>query len=181
MVNKIKTIIRMINEPWSAFWINVVAKSPIIPDFFRCKILRMMGMKINTKRIRHGLTLRGKNLVIEDDAFINHNCFIDASVLVTLGKKVSLAFGVMICTSTHEIGDENNRAGKTIRLPVKIEEGCWIGANATILPGVTIGKGCIVGAGSLVSKDCEPNGLYVGVPARRIKDLPVESKMRDII
>lgn len=52
-----------------------------------------------------------------------------------------------------------------------VESGCWIGANVTILPGVTIGHGCIVGAGSLVTKDCMPNGLYVGSPAKRIRDL----------
>ncbi|MCR4913326.1 MAG: acyltransferase [Lactobacillus sp.] len=56
-------------------------------------------------------------------------------------------------------------------MPVKIDDGCWIGANVTILPGVHIGKGCVIGAGAVVNKDCEPNGVYVGVPAKRIKDL----------
>ncbi len=160
---------------WFAFWVNVVAKSPAITDSLRCKILRLSGMEINTKRIKPGLTIRGKDLVIEGDSLINYNCFIDASAPVTIGKTVSIAFGVMICTSTHEIGKETDKAGKTLRLPVKIEDGCWIGANSTILPGVTVGKGCIVAAGYTVTKDCEPNGLYAGVPAKRIKDLPVES------
>jgi len=78
---------------------------------------------------------------------------------------------VLLCTSTHEIGSESQRAGTTIQLPIIIEDGCWVGARANILPGVKIGKGCIIAAGSVVTKDCEPNGLYAGVPAKRIRDL----------
>jgi maltose O-acetyltransferase len=52
-----------------------------------------------------------------------------------------------------------------------IEDGCWIGAGATILPGVTVRAGCIVASGAIVTKDCEPNGLYAGNPARRIREL----------
>lgn len=73
--------------------------------------------------------------------------------------------------STHDIGDKTLRAGKYIQKSVIVEDGVWIGANATILPGVTIAEGCIIGAGALVNKSTEPNGLYVGVPAKRIKDL----------
>jgi acetyltransferase-like isoleucine patch superfamily enzyme len=49
----------------------------------------------------------------------------------------------------------------------------WIGANAIILCGVTVGEGCIIASGSVVTKDCYPNGMYAGVPAKRIKDLDV--------
>lgn len=171
MSKVVKVLSRIIMESWSGFWINSVAKSPVITDKMRCRILRVMGMEIKTNRIKAGLTLRGKGLSIKGDSLINYNCLIDSSAPVTLGQKVSLAFGVVICTSTHEIGGSSDRAGKTVRLPVSIEDGCWIGANSTILPGVTIGKGCIIAAGSVVTKDCEPNGLYAGVPAKRIKEL----------
>lgn len=60
---------------------------------------------------------------------------------------------------------------ETIGLPIIIEDGCWIGANVVIMPGVTIKKGCVIGATALVTKDTEPNGLYVGKPAHKIKDL----------
>ena len=56
-------------------------------------------------------------------------------------------------------------------MPIKIVDDCWIGANTTIMPGVTIAKGCIIAANSLVTKYTEPNGLYVGKPAKRIKEL----------
>lgn len=54
---------------------------------------------------------------------------------------------------------------------VVVEDGCWLGGNVTVLPGVTIKKGCIVGAGAVVTKDTEPDGLYAGIPAKRIKEL----------
>lgn len=52
-----------------------------------------------------------------------------------------------------------------------VGDGCWIGANATILPGVTVAPGCVIAAGAVVTKDTEPDGLYAGVPARRVRDL----------
>ncbi len=72
---------------------------------------------------------------------------------------------------THEIGSAQSRAGADVSYPIKVGNGCWIGARSTILPGVTVGDGCIIAAGSVVNKDCEPNSLYAGVPARKIKDL----------
>ena len=64
-----------------------------------------------------------------------------------------------------------NGGGVGITKYIFIGDGCWIGANVTILPGIEIGTGCIIGAGALVTKNCKPNGLYVGVPAKRIRDL----------
>ncbi|WP_249354641.1 DapH/DapD/GlmU-related protein [Rhodococcus sp. USK13] len=58
-----------------------------------------------------------------------------------------------------------------------VGDGCWIGAGAIILPGVTVGEGCVVGAGAVVTRDCSPNGLYVGSPARRVRDLDTESSV----
>lgn len=60
-----------------------------------------------------------------------------------------------------------------------IENGCWIGANVTVLPGVTIKSGTIVAAGAVVVRDCEGNCIYGGVPAKKIKNLPVDEKHID--
>ena len=64
------------------------------------------------------------------------------------------------------------RAGALFLAPLVVSSGCWIGARAVLLPGLTIGEGCVVGAGAVVTKDCLPIGLYAGIPARRIRDLP---------
>lgn len=63
------------------------------------------------------------------------------------------------------------RAGPSTQEPITVQEGTWIGARSTILPGVTIGAGVIVAAGSVVTRDCDPHSLYAGVPARKIRSL----------
>lgn len=62
------------------------------------------------------------------------------------------------------------RAGLGVTKKIIVEDGCWIG-HTTILPGVRIAKGCVIGANSLITKDTEKNGLYVGAPAIRIKTI----------
>jgi maltose O-acetyltransferase len=47
----------------------------------------------------------------------------------------------------------------------------WMGARVTVLPGVTVGDGCVIAAGAVVTKDCEPGGVYAGLPARRIRSV----------
>ena len=80
--------------------------------------------------------------------------------------------GVTLTTHTHEISSGKRRAErKTVFRPIVIGDGCWIGANVTILPGVTIGRGTVVGAGSVVVKDLDANSVYVGNPARKIRQL----------
>lgn len=78
---------------------------------------------------------------------------------------------VLFCVSSHEIGASTGRAGKDVKKGIKIGNGCWIGARVTILPGVEIKEGCVIASGAVVTSVCEPNGLYGGVPARRIKNL----------
>ncbi|NMB42550.1 MAG: acyltransferase [Clostridiales bacterium] len=128
-------------------------------------------MNIHKAGIRSGCTFQGRNIEIKEGAFINHNTFISCKDRVIIGKNTYIAFNVLITTATHEVGSSKQRAGDSIGCPISIGDGCWIGANATILPGVTIGEGCVIAAGAVVNKDCEPNGLYAGVPAKRIKDL----------
>lgn len=113
---------------------------------------------------------KGK-LTLGDHSYINYNCFLDLGDDIIIGNYVAVAFGCTFINSTHELGDERQRAGKGIASKIVIENGCWIGARTTIMPGVTIKKGCVIGSGSLVLTDTEPNGLYVGHPAKRIKDL----------
>ena len=72
---------------------------------------------------------------------------------------------------THEIGDENRRAAQEITKRFVVGAGSWIGADTIIMPGVTIGKGVVVGTGSLVTNDLEDNAIYFGRPARFYKKL----------
>lgn len=96
---------------------------------------------------------------------------------ISIGKNVSIAPNVLIISeSSANNGEEINRVEyvkneltKVAR--VVIEDETWIGANVTILPGVTIGRCSIIGANSLIVKDVEPYSIYAGNPAEKIKDL----------
>jgi maltose O-acetyltransferase len=103
--------------------------------------------------------------------WINHRAYFDTRDWIRIGDRVGFGMEVMVLTSTHEPGDHFNRRGAYRSAPVTIGAGSWIGARATIMPGVTIGEGVTVAAGAVVTRDCEPDGLYAGVPATRIKDL----------
>lgn len=84
---------------------------------------------------------------------------------ITLGSDVYLAPNVCFFASGHDVDDLSKLVGGDIVVGDRV----WIGANAIILPGVTIGSGCVIGAGSVVTKDIPPNSVAVGNPARVIK------------
>jgi len=87
---------------------------------------------------------------------------------VEIGDDTMIAAFAIISTATHDYhAKEMRRTG--INRSVVIGKGCWIGLNAIILPGVTIGDGAVVGAGAVVTKDVEPGAIVVGVPARLMK------------
>jgi len=86
---------------------------------------------------------------------------------VRIGADCDIGPQVLICTGTHEINPgEGRAAGAGRSAPIRIEDGVWIGARATILGGTTLGKGAIVAAGALVNRDIEPGSIVAGVPAR---------------
>ncbi len=111
----------------------------------------------------------GKNLVLGKNIFINANCsFLDLGG-ITIDDEVLIAPGVVISSEGHPIA-ANERRMLTVA-PVHIKRNAWIGANATILPGVTIGENTIVAAGAVVSKDVPDNVIVGGVPAKVIKEI----------
>jgi maltose O-acetyltransferase len=145
----------------------------VLPNL-RAELLRSIRITVgkNTE-IRSNCVFVNDNVQIGDNVFINQHCYFHSSKIgrITIEENCDIGMNVLLCTITHETGNSSRRAGRQLYMPITIKKGTWIGANSTILPGVTIGEGCIIAAGSVVNKDCEPNGLYAGVPARRIKDL----------
>ncbi|WP_085529436.1 acyltransferase [Kocuria massiliensis] len=131
--------------------------------------LRIRGVRLSKTAFVAPGSLLERGVVVGDRSWVNYGAFIERGT--TIGNGVAIGPNATICTATHEFGPEDARAGHTTKLPVTIEDGCWFGACVTVLPGVTIGRGCVIAAGALVRRDCEPNGLYAGVPARRVRDL----------
>ena len=77
----------------------------------------------------------------------------------------------MVLTQTHDIGPSHRRAGPNRTARVRIGHGCWIGARTVILPGVTIGDGAVIGAGSIVNRDVPADTLVAGAPVWVIRAL----------
>ena len=140
----------------------------------------------------------GKHIFIGDKVIINMNCtFVDnnridigSNVLIasnvqiyTIGSNVLIASNVQIYTATHStkvnermVQDwaEGEEICRTYALPVKIEDGVdgvWIGGGTILLPGVTIGKNSVIGAGSVVTRSIPANCVAVGNPCRVIKQI----------
>ena len=92
---------------------------------------------------------------------------------VEIGSHVNLAQGITVTALNHNFGDTEKRIDEqgVSTNPVTIEDDVWIGANAVILPGVTIGNHCVVAAGAVVTKDVPPHSLVAGVPAKVIKNI----------
>lgn len=168
----LKKIIYRIRRFLKYWLIDGFALSFVCPDFLRKLILNSFGHKV--KGLVHSSCFvgigRGK-LFLGENSFINYRCFLDLGDDIIIGKNVSIGFCVTFVNSTHEVGASAYRAGGGRAFPIIVEDGCWIGANAIIMPGVTISKGCVIGAGALVKESTEPNGLYVGCPAKRVKEL----------
>lgn len=102
------------------------------------------------------------------NSVIGRNCTLDARSPLTIGDNVSLSPEVMILAGTHDVNDPHFAASEVGPWAVAIEDHVWIGARATIMPGVTVGRGAVVAAGSVVTKDVPPLAIVAGVPARPI-------------
>jgi len=115
----------------------------------------------------------GCNLSLGNNVYINTGCTILDSAEVKIGDNTMIAPGVKICTASHSvIPEERLKREKVYAKPVTIGKDCWICAGAIILPGVTIGDGSTIGAGSVVTSDVPPRCIAVGIPCKRIKDIP---------
>jgi maltose O-acetyltransferase len=131
------------------------------------KSLRFCGARVSISpdaRIwgTHGVTL-------EDDVGINAFTHIFGGGGVHIGARTRISSGCSIASITHSEQIATRNHG--IEIPVRIEEDCWLGTGAIVLPGVCIGKGSIIGAGAVVTKDVPAYSMAIGVPARVVRQI----------
>jgi len=111
-----------------------------------------------------------KGVKIGEKVEIGYMVFLDnrRPDLITIEKNVTITTYCIILS--HDLSRRHLYNEEVIG-SVFIKEGAFIGVNSTIMPGVTIGENCIIGAGSVVTEDTSPNSVYVGSPAKKIKEL----------
>ena len=108
----------------------------------------------------------GYNIRLGDGVFLNFNCVILDVVEVTIGDRTQIGPAVQIYAADHPRNAETRRAGLEFGRPVRIGSDVWIGGGAILLPGITIGDGAVIGAGSVVTRDVAPHITVAGNPAR---------------
>lgn len=111
----------------------------------------------------------GRNIRLGKNVFINSSCCFQDWGGIEIGDGAYIGQQVVIATVNHDLLPE--RRGDMFPKPVKIGKGVWIGAHATILPGVTVGDNAVVGAGAVVTRDVPPDTVVAGVPARAVKSI----------
>ncbi|MEZ2333998.1 DapH/DapD/GlmU-related protein [Mucilaginibacter sp. RCC_168] len=105
------------------------------------------------------------NLKIGSNAVVGARCRLDTRGMIEIGSNVSISQDVIILTADHEM-NSIDFSGRVRH--VTIEDYAWIGTRAMILPGVTVGKGAVIAAGSVVSKNVEAFSVVGGIPAKKI-------------
>jgi maltose O-acetyltransferase len=147
------------------YFLYVMSYCPL--GFIRTFFYILFGVKIGSNSIINMRTrlYDPRNISIGEDTIIGEGATLDGRVALTIGNHVDIASEVMIYNAEHDINDETFKATNE---PVVIEDYVFIGPRAIILPGVTIKKGAIVGAGAVVTKDVEENAIVGGVPAKVI-------------
>jgi acetyltransferase-like isoleucine patch superfamily enzyme len=111
----------------------------------------------------------GPRLQIGANCTIGTRVILEFGEVLTIGDRVSLANGVVILTTTHQLGPKEHRAGPLVRNPVVIGNDVTIGADAIILPGVTIGDAAHVLPNSVVNSSVAPGVTVSGIPARPLR------------
>lgn len=106
------------------------------------------------------------NFSLKNNSVINTKCRLDNKGGIYIGQNVSISQEVMILSADHDLNSPDFTGHER---PVYIEDYVWIGSRAIIMPGVTIGKGAVVAAGAVVTRNVDPYTVVAGVPAKKIK------------
>lgn len=113
----------------------------------------------------------GYNITLGSNAYFNVNCVVLDVARVTIGRNALFGPAVQIYTATHPMQAGERRSGLEYGIPVDVGDDVWIGGNAVLCPGVSVGSGSVVGAGSVVTRNV-PEGVFAaGNPCRVVRKL----------
>ena len=121
----------------------------------------------------------GKLTSFGPGSFVNHGCYFMDGGGITIGANVFIGPFSGFYTATHPLNYAERNEGLEKALPIVVGDNCWLGANVSVMPGVTIGSGCVIAAGSVVTEDLSDNCLAAGVPARVKKQIDQSQSVFD--
>lgn len=155
-----------------------------VADSLRYRILRLAGVQIKGRCEIWGPTTfrpigRLSNITLGTGVFINAEVRFGCDGRITIGDVVLIGPRVVLETGYHTTTADAEGLRPTMQNAINIGNHAWIGASAVILPGVTIGTGAVIAAGSVVTKSVPSYTLVAGVPARFVKKLPGPSTNRE--
>ena len=156
-------------------------------DATRTALFRAAGVRIGPESLIQGeMRLTGEGnpctlLSIGHHTLITGGLHIDLGAPVRIGNGVRIGHDVSILTVSHAVGTPHLRAGTSFFAAVQIDDGVWIASRASVLPGVTVGRGSVVAAGSVVTRDVPKHCLVAGVPARVIRELSEDAELQETV
>lgn len=166
VVNKIYTFV----EGWIRYKIIRLGRIPC--HWYRKFLLtRLYGLKCGKKVVIYGgFEIRDPwNISIGEGTIIGDEVKLDGRNGIEIGKNVNFSTGVWIWSDQHDVNDpyfaNNDKGGKVV-----IGDRAWLSSRTIVLPKRTVSEGAVVSAGAVVVNDCEPFGIYGGVPAKKIGD-----------
>jgi len=152
---------------------STVGGSALVPRAGRRLLYSLAGARVaSAPGTRFRFAGKPGNLTVGTDVFMNQGVFVEATAPVSIGDGCLLGMDSMVVTSHHPVDPEGRISPHGEGVPVSIGERVWIGARAVVLPGSVVESDCVIAAGAVVRGHCTAHGLYAGVPARRIKELP---------
>ena len=156
-------------------WWNGIVASRAMPQTFRMFLYRFhKGLLLDPPAHVGALCTFEKNrITIGRETFVNRGVRFCGRADISIGSNCAIGYESMFVTVSHDGSHQDRRAAGGVELPIVVGDGVWIGSRVMVLPDSVIEEGCIVAAGAVVRGHCEPHGLYGGIPAKRIKDLPL--------
>lgn len=113
----------------------------------------------------------GRNVSIGEGAFINHGAYLMDCAPITIGRHVFIGPNFGAYTAQHPLLARQRNEGLERALPISVGDDCWIGGNVLMMPGTSIGGGCVIGAGSLVTRSIPAGYLAMGSPCRPVRPI----------
>lgn len=113
----------------------------------------------------------GYNVRIGDGSFLNHGAYLMDGAPITIGSHVFVGPNLGAYTAQHPLVAEERNRGLERALPITVEDDVWIGADVKLMPGVTVGRGSVIGAGSVVTRDVPAGVVAMGCPCRPVREI----------